>query len=222
VEARHAAWIRSIRNGDPAPDAVDAPFGERRVMRELRTVGLDGIVASTGFVTGRPQSTGDREPRHVGETDPVIGRGRGAGDRMRKGGVIAAGVATGSGAGAAVVAIAAGAGEERDRPAPRAAPPAERPVGIGRERWPTPRGTFIVRNRLGRFSSPQYGPVAFDTSARSPTLTDWPAGGFVGIHGTDRPDLIPGRVSHGCVRLRNPDILRLARLMPVGTPVEIR
>ena len=96
------------------------------------------------------------------------------------------------------------------------------PVGVGQARWPTPRGTFLVRNRLEGYTSPQYGPVAFGTSARSPTLTDWPAGGFVGIHGTDRPDLIPGRVSHGCVRLRNPDMLRLSRLMPVGTQVEIR
>jgi ferritin-like protein len=40
VEARHAAWIRSIRNGDPAPDAVDAPYDQAKVMRELRTVGL--------------------------------------------------------------------------------------------------------------------------------------------------------------------------------------
>jgi lipoprotein-anchoring transpeptidase ErfK/SrfK len=96
------------------------------------------------------------------------------------------------------------------------------PVGIGQPRWPTPRGTFLVRNRLQRYASRRYGPVAFGTSARSATLTDWPAGGFVGIHGTDRPDLIPGAVSHGCVRLRNPDMLRLARLMPVGTPVEIR
>jgi lipoprotein-anchoring transpeptidase ErfK/SrfK len=96
------------------------------------------------------------------------------------------------------------------------------PVGVGRPRWPTPRGTFLVRNRLERYASPEYGPVAFGTSARSATLTDWPAGGFVGIHGTDRPDLLPGRVSHGCVRLRNPDMLRLARLMPVGTPVVIR
>jgi len=96
------------------------------------------------------------------------------------------------------------------------------PVGVGTARWPTPRGTFLIRNRLQRYASPQYGPVAFGTSARSPTLTDWPAGGFIGIHGTDTPDLVPGRVSHGCVRLRNPDILRLAGLMPVGTPVEIR
>jgi lipoprotein-anchoring transpeptidase ErfK/SrfK len=96
------------------------------------------------------------------------------------------------------------------------------PVGVGRSRWPTPRGTFLIRNRLVRYASPRYGPVAFGTSARSPTLTDWPAGGFIGIHGTNRPDLVPGRVSHGCVRLRNPDMLRLARRMPVGTPVEIR
>jgi hypothetical protein len=40
VEARHAAWIRSIRNGDPAPDAVDTPYDEARVRRELGTVGL--------------------------------------------------------------------------------------------------------------------------------------------------------------------------------------
>ena len=67
-------------------------------------------------------------------------------------------------------------------------------------------------------------PTAPSPSARArarPTLTDWPAGGFVGIHGTDRPDLLPGRVSHGCIRLRNEDILALARLMPVGTPLTI-
>jgi lipoprotein-anchoring transpeptidase ErfK/SrfK len=96
------------------------------------------------------------------------------------------------------------------------------PVGVGTAAAPTPPGTFYVRDRLTRYSSPAYGPVAFGTSARSPTLTDWPAGGYVGIHGTDRPDLLPGRVSHGCIRMRNADVLRLARLMPVGTPLKIR
>ena len=95
-------------------------------------------------------------------------------------------------------------------------------VGIGENRYPTPPGEFIVRNRLHGYDSPMYGPVAFGTSARSPTLTDWPAGGFVGIHGTDQPQLLPGRVSHGCVRMRNADIRRLAKLMPIGTPVTIR
>lgn len=104
----------------------------------------------------------------------------------------------------------------RGRPVLRA------PIGAGQDQWPTPRGEFLVRNRLERYRSARYGPLAFGTSARSATLTDWPAGGFVGIHGTDRPELLPGRVSHGCIRMRNADILRLARLMPVGTPVTIR
>jgi lipoprotein-anchoring transpeptidase ErfK/SrfK len=95
-------------------------------------------------------------------------------------------------------------------------------IGVGAPRWPTPRGEFYIRNRLTSYRSPFYGPVAFGTSARSEVLTDWPAGGFVGLHGTDRPELIPGRVSHGCIRMRNEDILRLARLLPVGTPLTIR
>jgi lipoprotein-anchoring transpeptidase ErfK/SrfK len=96
------------------------------------------------------------------------------------------------------------------------------PVGIGRSQWPTPHGEFYVRDKLDDYAGPFYGPVAFGTSARSSVLTDWPDGGFVGIHGTDMPRLIPGRISHGCIRLRNHDILRLARLMPVGTPLTIR
>jgi lipoprotein-anchoring transpeptidase ErfK/SrfK len=96
------------------------------------------------------------------------------------------------------------------------------PVAVGMAGWDTPGGEFYVRNRLTRYRSPVYGPVAFGTSARSPQATDWPAGGFVGIHGTDRPDLVPGRVSHGCIRMRNADIVALARRMPVGTPLTIR
>jgi lipoprotein-anchoring transpeptidase ErfK/SrfK len=96
------------------------------------------------------------------------------------------------------------------------------PVGIGSPGSPTPAGEFYVRDRVSGFGDPFYGPIAFGTSARSAVLTDWPAGGFVGIHGTNEPGLIPGRISHGCVRLRNADILRLSRLMPVGTPVTIR
>jgi hypothetical protein len=96
------------------------------------------------------------------------------------------------------------------------------PVGVGRPEWPTPRGRFYIRNKLTRFANPFYGPLAFGTSARSSVLTDWPAGGFVGIHGTNRPDLLPGHVSHGCIRLRNEDVLTLGRLMPVGTPLTVR
>jgi hypothetical protein len=98
----------------------------------------------------------------------------------------------------------------------------EAPVGVGTAQAPTPRGAFYVRDKLTDFASPFYGPIAFGTSARSAVLTDWPDGGYIGIHGTDEPQLIPGRVSHGCIRMRNEDIIRLARLMPVGTPLIVR
>ncbi|MEJ7784856.1 MAG: L,D-transpeptidase [Solirubrobacteraceae bacterium] len=94
-------------------------------------------------------------------------------------------------------------------------------VGIGQSGTPTPRGQFWIRERLkGLGNSGTYGPWAFGTSAYS-SLSDWPGGGVVGIHGTNQPGLIPGRPSHGCVRVRNDKIRALARLMPVGTPVDI-
>jgi lipoprotein-anchoring transpeptidase ErfK/SrfK len=98
----------------------------------------------------------------------------------------------------------------------------ETSIGVGRPRWPTPAGEFYVRVRLEHFRDPMYGPVAFGTNARSPWLTDWPRGGVIGIHGTNTPQLLPGRISHGCIRMRNAAIRRLARLMPLGTPVSIR
>jgi lipoprotein-anchoring transpeptidase ErfK/SrfK len=94
------------------------------------------------------------------------------------------------------------------------------PVGVGRARTPTPAGSFYIRNRLSRYASARYGPLAFGTSARS-RLTDWPGGGFIGIHGTNRPELLPGAVSHGCIRMRNRDILRLGGMLRVGTPLVI-
>jgi hypothetical protein len=40
-----------------------------------------------------------------------------------------------------------------------------------------------------------------------------------GLHGTNNPASVGRAVSHGCVRLRNEDIARLYRQVPVGTPV---
>jgi hypothetical protein len=94
-------------------------------------------------------------------------------------------------------------------------------VGVGRPYWPTPPGQFYIRDKLMGFHNAFYGPIAFGTSARSAVLTDWPGGGFIGVHGTNEPALIPGRISHGCVRLRNAAIVELARMMPVGTPLTI-
>jgi lipoprotein-anchoring transpeptidase ErfK/SrfK len=95
-------------------------------------------------------------------------------------------------------------------------------VGTGKPSTPTPHGQFYVRDRLAGFSSGSiYGPLAFGTSALSNVETDWPGGGVIGIHGTNEPWLIPGHPSHGCIRLRNSEILKLGRLLPVGTPLTI-
>jgi lipoprotein-anchoring transpeptidase ErfK/SrfK len=96
-------------------------------------------------------------------------------------------------------------------------------VGVGKPYWPTPSGDFYIREVLTGYHDPFYGPVSFGTSGRSSILTDWEGGGgVVGIHGTNTPGILPGRVSHGCVRMKNGAVLRLFRLMPLGTPVAIR
>ena len=94
-------------------------------------------------------------------------------------------------------------------------------IGVGAAGTPTPAGRFYIRERIRNLAgSPMYGPWAFGTSAYS-VLSDWPGGGVIGIHGTDQPELIPGRPSHGCIRMTNRNITRLKKLMPVGTPVRI-
>ena len=95
------------------------------------------------------------------------------------------------------------------------------PIGVGAPSTPTPSGRFWIRTRMRALGGGTiYGPYAFGTGACS-VLSDWPGGGVVGIHGTNQPQLIPGRPSHGCIRVPNPKILRLAQLMPIGTPVRI-
>ena len=94
------------------------------------------------------------------------------------------------------------------------------PVGVGKPTTPTPRGLFWIREEFVLPNQTFYGPYAFGTSAYA-SISDWPGGGVVGLHGTNKPALIPGRPSHGCVRLRNQDVLWLARNVPVGTPIAI-
>jgi lipoprotein-anchoring transpeptidase ErfK/SrfK len=89
------------------------------------------------------------------------------------------------------------------------------PIGVGAAATPTPTGGFYVRNRLDGPADAALGPVAFGTSART-------GEGFVAIHGTDSPQAIPGATSQGSIAMRNADVHRLARLMPVGTPVTVR
>ena len=80
------------------------------------------------------------------------------------------------------------------------------------------RALLDPRAALEPRRQPHLRPVGVRHVGVLETLTDWPGGGVVGIHGTNQPELIPGRPSHGCVRVPNGKITRLAKLMPIGTP----
>ena len=95
-------------------------------------------------------------------------------------------------------------------------------VGTGKRTTPTPGGRYWIREKLKFGRSALYGRYALGTSAYAPSLSEWPGGGVIGIHGTSEPELIPGRPSHGCVRVRNRAMARLWRLTPIGTPLWIR
>lgn len=97
------------------------------------------------------------------------------------------------------------------------------PTAIGDDANPTPTGRFFVIDKL---ETPDpggaYGPYAIGLSAHSEVLTEFGGGdGQIGIHGTNAPASIGRPVSHGCLRVDNDVIERLAHLLPLGTPVTI-
>ena len=97
-------------------------------------------------------------------------------------------------------------------------------VGVGQPAGRHRQVQFYVRDRLHALSQQErvYGPIAFGTE-RSLARADGLARREASSASTGRtgPELLPGRVSHGCIRMRNEDIVVLDRLMPVGTPLRI-
>lgn len=95
------------------------------------------------------------------------------------------------------------------------------PVGLGRERTPTPSGLYYT-TELIRPPNPSgaYGPYAYALSGFSEVLETFNGGEpFLGIHGTNDPAGLGKDVSHGCIRMSNRGISKLAKLLPVGVPV---
>jgi len=105
------------------------------------------------------------------------------------------------------------------------------PVGVGRLNFPTPEGHYKVLRKIvdPGWENP-YKPSSAATriapGAENPLGTRWigfkeDAGGEYGIHGTDTPASVGKFSSHGCVRMRIPDVEELFSQVAVGTPVEI-
>ena len=98
------------------------------------------------------------------------------------------------------------------------------PIGVGTSRTPTPGGLYYLKELL-QPPDPNgpYGTYAYGLSGFSNELTSFAGGdGVIGLHGTNDPSSIGKDVSHGCIRMSNAAITRLAARLPLGTPVEIR
>jgi len=101
---------------------------------------------------------------------------------------------------------------------------AHEPIAVGAAAAPTPSGEYYVTELLTvpAFQRSAYGPFAFGISGHSDIYTTFGSGdGTIGIHGTGDPSSLGKSVSHGCIRLSNDTILKLAKELPTGTPVTI-
>ena len=91
---------------------------------------------------------------------------------------------------------------------------------IGAPGTPTPLGTFFVNDHV--VGSGSYGPHILSLSGYSETLETFNGGiPVIAIHGTNRPDLLGGAHSNGCVRVANDVVTQLNGMLPPGTPVQI-
>jgi len=96
-------------------------------------------------------------------------------------------------------------------------------IGIGQPDTPTPPGEYYI-TELIQPERPDtiYGPYVFVLSGFSEKLTNYAGGdGELGLHGTNDPTGLGSDVSHGCIRMNNEGITRLAQRLPLGTPLEI-
>jgi RNA polymerase sigma factor (sigma-70 family) len=102
-------------------------------------------------------------------------------------------------------------------------------IGVGTAEAPTPGGRYYVTELFQPLDSAgrldpggPYGPYAYGLSGYSDVLYDFAGGdGQFGIHGTNEPALLGQDVSHGCIRMSNAGITRLAGILPLGVPVDI-
>lgn len=84
------------------------------------------------------------------------------------------------------------------------------PVGIGALASATPTGRFTIINKAPNPGGP-YGDFWLGLSKP-----------HYGIHGTNNPSSIGKRVSAGCIRMHNKDVVELAGKVSIGTEVQIR
>jgi L,D-transpeptidase ErfK/SrfK len=102
------------------------------------------------------------------------------------------------------------------------------PVAIGKTGWETPVGSHQVidMQRDPTWQHPWTGKLV-PPGAKNPLGARWigfwtDGKNFIGFHGTPQEKLVGQAVSHGCVRMRNQDILALYAQVDIGTPVTVK
>jgi len=97
---------------------------------------------------------------------------------------------------------------------------------IGAPATPTPRGLYAIYEKLPQPNPKGFlGPWALHLTAFSDVLLNYGGGpGRVAIHGRDGTSLadpLGSSRSHGCIRVDDENIVWMARVVPLGTPVQI-
>ena len=102
------------------------------------------------------------------------------------------------------------------------------PVAIGKAGWETPTGNYKVMDMQPHpvWEHPWTGEVILE-GPKNPLGARWIAfwtdgQNSIGFHGTPAEQLVGQAVSHGCVRMRNKDIVALYDQVKLGTPVTVR
>jgi len=105
-------------------------------------------------------------------------------------------------------------------------------IAVGAAGFDTPAGLFSIREKQvdppwHAPNRPWAGPYAGTTvpggAPDNPLKARWLGiASGVGIHGTAEPWSIGSRASHGCIRMRVPDVIDLYPRVPVGAPALIR
>ena len=97
-------------------------------------------------------------------------------------------------------------------------------VALGARATPTPRGHFAVYQKIREPEISPLGPWALHLTAHSNVLFEYAGGpGRVAIHGARGALWAEAGTnpSHGCIRVPDPGIGRIAGLVRPGTPVDI-
>lgn len=99
------------------------------------------------------------------------------------------------------------------------------PVAVGKAGWETPTGSFKIIQKIENpvWQNPWTGevrPPGPNSALGLRWIGFWTDGkDVIGFHGTPTVDSIGQAASHGCVRMRNEDVVALFEQVDVGTPV---